>query len=66
MTLTILRQYQHLTSSGRKDKQWNVIRLTDKIMMSSGSTIQQFASDLIDAREQGKTVLVDCGDLTQR
>ena len=44
-----------------EDKQWNVIRLTDKIMMSSGSTIQQFASDLIDAREQGKTVLVDCG-----
>lgn len=30
-------------------------------MMSSGSSIQQFASDLIDAREKGKTVLVDCG-----
>lgn len=40
---------------------WNVIRLTDKIINANGGGIQKFASDLLDAKEQGKCVLVDCG-----
>lgn len=41
-------------------KQWNVIRVTDKIVSASGG-VEQFASNLLDAKEQGKCVLVDCG-----
>ena len=44
-----------------EDKRWHVIRLTDAIINANGGGIQKFASDLIDAKEQGKCVLVDCG-----
>lgn len=42
------------------NKRWNVIRVTDKIASASGG-VEQFASNLLDAKEQGKCVLVDCG-----
>lgn len=39
------------------DKRWNVIRLTDDM---EGVT-NRFITELVAAKEQGKTVLVDCG-----
>lgn len=42
------------------NKQWNVIRVTDKIASTSGG-VEQFANNLLDAKDQGKCVLVDCG-----
>ncbi|MBC3214762.1 ParA family protein [Serratia fonticola] len=40
-----------------EDKRWNVIRLTDDM---EGVT-NRFITELVAAKEQGKTVLVDCG-----
>ncbi len=40
-----------------EQKRWNVIRLTSK----SGGSVDQFISDLLEAKEQGKSVLIDCG-----
>lgn len=40
-----------------EDKRWNVIRLTDDM---DGVT-NRFITELVEAKEQGKTVLIDCG-----
>ncbi|WP_407197392.1 ParA family protein [Citrobacter freundii] len=38
------------------DKKWNVIRLKNGV-----DSAEKFAADLMDAKEKGLTVLVDCG-----
>lgn len=39
-----------------EDSQWNVIRLKNGV-----DSADKFAADLLEAKEQGKAVLVDCG-----
>lgn len=39
-----------------EESRWNVIRLKSGV-----DSPEQFAADLLDAKEQGKTVLIDCG-----
>ncbi|WP_337024521.1 MULTISPECIES: ParA family protein [unclassified Pantoea] len=45
------------TFNSFRDKQWNVVRLTDDM----DNVVDRFIAEVLDAKEKGLSVLVDCG-----